>query len=90
LHVQNLNRELEMQNYKLALSPAARREIVRRMLADSPAGARSLQRIFRSAVEDPFAAAVIRGEFSKGSLIRITCKNGQLRFSAGRELAKSG
>ncbi len=80
LHVQQLNSELNLQGIKLEISPAARREIVKKLNEDTFSGTRSLQRIFRKYVEDPLAEAVIRGNFCKTSPIRITCKNGRFQF----------
>lgn len=80
IHVGQLNSELALQEFKLKISPAARREIVKKMGKNSHSGARSLHRIFRSTIEDPFAEAVIRGDFRKGSTIKISCRNGEFIF----------
>ncbi len=85
LQTEELRRRLSEQGVGLEIEPAAVELIARRGF-DPVYGARPLKRFMQRELETRIGRALIAGELSEGSVIRVAIENGELAVAAtGRE-----
>ncbi len=77
LMISDLAKELFEKNMILDVSPAARAFVLEKGY-DEKFGARPLRRMIEKHIQNPIAEAVIRGEVSKHSKIRVDAKDGKI------------
>lgn len=79
LMFKRLKQQVEGQNIKLQLTPAARNFLAKEGY-DPALGARPLRRAIQRFVEDPLSEAILAGQFKSGDRVVIDFKDGQICF----------
>ncbi len=83
-----LNRDLEEQQIRVTMTPSALKAIVEMTESERAYGARPLQRLIQTHVEDALAEAILKGEIESGDEITVT-KNGKRGLSLRRKSRRS-
>ena len=79
LEVRDVESRLKDQNIKLEFSQDAKEFLMEKGF-DKQFGARPLKRTIQRFLEDPLAEDIIRGEFKKGGMVKVTAKADHLDF----------
>ena len=80
LIIEDMLKKIADRDIKINLSKSAR-EFIAEKGFDPMFGARPLKRTIQKYIEDPIAEEILKGNFSEGSIIRVTKKGGRLSFS---------
>ena len=80
LRIAELKDRLGEQGIGISLTKSARNHLVDKGYEPS-LGARPLRRAIEELVEDRLATKLLSGEFSKGDVVRVTARKGELHFS---------
>ena len=80
--VLELEKGLAAKKVKIILTPEARQWLAEEGY-DPSFGARPLQRVLRTELEDPLAQELLFGKLAKGGVVTVDKGEGQLRFSYG-------
>ena len=80
LRIKELKERLGEQGIGITLTQSARNHLVDKGYEPS-LGARPLRRAIEELVEDELATKLLTGEFSKGDVVRVTARKGELHFS---------
>jgi ATP-dependent Clp protease ATP-binding subunit ClpC len=84
--VERVRRELRGQNMDLEVTEAARKLLAKEGF-DPTFGARPLRRAIQRLVEDPLSDELLRGQFTKGDVVVVDARDGQIVFERKREPA---
>ncbi len=84
LRIAELKDRLGEQGIGISLTKSARNHLVENGYEPS-LGARPLRRAIEELVEDKLATKILSGEFSKGDVVRVTARRGELHFSHALE-----
>ena len=71
-----LAKRLEDRRLELDVSPEAK-ELLAERGYDPQFGARPLRRVIQREIGDPLAMALLSGQYSEGSVVRVAVKDGQ-------------
>ncbi|HEX2253242.1 MAG TPA: ATP-dependent chaperone ClpB [Thermoanaerobaculia bacterium] len=89
LQTEDLRRRLADRNIGLVLTPEAR-ELVARQGFDPVYGARPLKRFLQHRLESRIGRAIIAGEVTDGSTVRVGVEGGELAVEVGEPVAAGG
>ncbi|HEX2974180.1 MAG TPA: AAA family ATPase, partial [Tepidisphaeraceae bacterium] len=70
IQLQNLSRRLGTRNLKIAISDAAKKQLVEEGY-DPQYGARPLKRVIQQRIENPIASKILAGEYAEGDTIHV-------------------
>lgn len=79
IHVQSLHKSLERQGITLEITPEAKEKIA--LMGFSPRyGARPLTGMIRTQLRRPLSRMIIAGEIGKGSHVKVSLQDGELKW----------
>ena len=84
----HLEKRLQAMDMKLEVDDAVLSELAQ-VGFDPVFGARPLKRAIQSAIENPLAKEILEGRFGPKDVIRVSSKDGKLRFEKGKQAVRA-
>lgn len=84
LQLARLGKRLQRKNVAITVSPSAKNTLLQKGY-DAQNGVRPLRRLLQDTIEDEIAAGLLDERYTKGSVIAVTAKAGELMYTLAAE-----